>query len=131
VNSVTTLFDHAMREASRLADDTHLARGSQAPTRCTTSCAAWSVPAGPGPAMTLVERHRMPSTMIPPQWQAILQVIVGEVLLTRAETWQAQTAFRSAIVIAGAHRLSHQIQRTVRGSARRLPALTELALPRR
>jgi len=65
--------------------------------------------------------------MVPPQWQAILQVTIGEVLLTRADTSQAETAFRSAIVIAGAHRLPNQIQRAVRASGRRLPAVAKLA----
>ncbi len=106
------LFDHAMRAASRLVDGTPgLGLASLYALR-EVHLRGLVRTGRPGLAMTMLERHRMPSTMIPPQWQAIVQVTIGEVLLTRAETSQAETAFRSAIVIAGAHRLPQQIQRT-------------------
>jgi len=122
-----TMFDHAMREASRLVDGTPGSGLASSYALHEVHLRGLVRTGRPRLATTLLERHRLPSTMIPPQWQAILQVTIGEVLLTRAETSQAETAFRSAIVIAGAHRLPHQIQRIVRASARRLPAVAELA----
>jgi transcriptional regulator with XRE-family HTH domain len=121
------LFDHSMREALRLVDGTP-GSGLASPDALHEVHLRGLLGTGrPGQAIALLERHRTPSTVIPPQWRAILHVTIGEVLLTRAETSQAETAFRAAIVIAGAHRLPHQIQRTVRASALRLPAVAELA----
>lgn len=78
-------------------------------------------------ATDLLDRHRMSTTAIPPQWQAILHVTTGEVLLACRGTSQAEAAFQAAIAIAQEHRLPHQIQRTFRASASRLPAVGELA----
>ncbi len=69
----------------------------------------------------------MTTTTIPPQWQAILHVTTGEVLLACADGSQAETAFRAAIVIAEDHRLPHQIQRIIRASTSHLPAVAEIA----
>jgi hypothetical protein len=67
-------------------------------------------------------RHQMLTTAAPPQWQAILQVTTGEVLLADADILQAAAAFQIAIAIAERHRLPHQIQRIVRVIGDRLPA---------
>jgi hypothetical protein len=68
-----------------------------------------------------------PANTIAPQWQAILTITRGEVLLGDADITQAATAFQSAIVIAERHRLPHQIQRISRVSAGSLPVIHELA----
>lgn len=81
----------------------------------------------PGAATDLLDRHRMSTTAIPPQWQAILHITTGEVLLARADTSHAETALRAAIAIAEDHRLPHQIQRAARVSTPQLPAVAELA----
>jgi len=64
---------------------------------------------------------------IAPQWQAILTITRGEVLLAVADTFRAASAFQSAILIAERHRLPHQIQRIVRVNGEHLPAVHELA----
>ncbi|WP_435585844.1 hypothetical protein [Micromonospora aurantiaca (nom. illeg.)] len=69
----------------------------------------------------------MSTTGTPPQWQAILCVTTGEVLLARADTSQTAPAFQAAIAIAEEHRLPHQIQRSLRACKSHLPAVTELA----
>ncbi|WP_422733933.1 helix-turn-helix domain-containing protein [Micromonospora sp. WMMD558] len=81
----------------------------------------------PDLATDLLDHHRMSTTAIPPQWQAILHVTTGEVLLARADTSQAETAFQAAIAIAEEHRLPHQIQRSLRACTSHLPAVGELA----
>ena len=81
----------------------------------------------PDLATDLLDRHRMSTTAIPPQWQAILHVTTGEVLLACADTPQAQAAFQAAITIAEEHRLPHQIQRTLRACTSQLSAVGELA----
>ncbi|TMM34390.1 MAG: helix-turn-helix transcriptional regulator [Actinobacteria bacterium] len=81
----------------------------------------------PRQAMNMLAGTSLPSVATPPQWQAMLQVTVGEVLLAGADLLQAATAFRSAIVIAERHRLPHQIQRIVRTGGRGLPAVHDVA----
>ncbi|MGW3808727.1 helix-turn-helix domain-containing protein [Micromonospora sp. NPDC005113] len=78
-------------------------------------------------ATDLLDRHGMSTTAIPPQWQAILHVTTGEVLLACRGTSQAEAAFQAAIAIAEEHRLPHQIQRTLRACTSHLPAVGELA----
>lgn len=58
----------------------------------------------PDAVTDLLDRHRMSTTAIPPQWQAIPQITAGEVLLARADAFHAVTALRAAIAIAEDHR---------------------------
>jgi transcriptional regulator with XRE-family HTH domain len=81
----------------------------------------------PQQAIKLLAWHQMPTTATPPQWQAILHVTSGEVLLADTDIPQAAAAFQTAIVIAERHRLPHQIQRIVRVIGGRLPAIHGLA----
>ncbi len=74
-----------------------------------------------------LEQHVTAMTEIPPQWQAILTTTHGEALLVVADVFQAAIAFQGAILIAERHRLPHQIQRILRASGGRLPAIHELA----
>jgi predicted negative regulator of RcsB-dependent stress response len=66
------------------------------------------------------------SPLVPPQWQAIIQVTTGEVLLRCHDDRHARTAFHRAISVAEGYRLPHQIQRVIRavGSNRRLEDVT-------
>lgn len=52
-------------------------------------------------ATELLDHNCLSTRAIPPQWQAILHVTSGEVLLARADTSQAETAFRAAIATEG------------------------------
>jgi hypothetical protein len=67
-----------------------------------------------------------PSSAIPPQWQAIMHVTQGEVLLAASDPTHAQGELTKAILIAEVHRLPHQIQRAMR-AASRLPEVAALA----
>ncbi|MPZ27173.1 MAG: helix-turn-helix domain-containing protein [Micromonosporaceae bacterium] len=58
-------------------------------------------------AATLLDLSPTPGALLPPQWQAILQATVGEVLLTRNDHRDAQTAFERAVTVAQVHRLPH------------------------
>jgi hypothetical protein len=81
----------------------------------------------PRQAIKLLAQDQIPTVGTPPQWQAILQVTVGEVLLADADTFQAAAAFQTAIAIAERHRLPHQIQRIVRMTEGGLPTIYEFA----
>src|SRR6266511_3600480 len=74
-------------------------------------------------AIELLDQQPVSAIAIPPQWLAILQVTAGEVLLARSDSAQAEAAFAIAIAIAENHRLPHQIQRAIRASDMRLPAI--------
>ncbi|MGN9805588.1 helix-turn-helix domain-containing protein [Micromonospora sp. L32] len=121
------LFDRAITDARRLVD--------AKPGSALTSLYALHevhlrglVHTGrPDLATDLLDHRRMSTTSIPPQWQAILHVTIGEVLLARADKSQAETAFQAAITIAEEHRLPHQIQRSLRACTSHLPAVGELA----
>jgi hypothetical protein len=78
-------------------------------------------------AILQLDRHLRTVNATAPQWQAILAITRGEVLLADADGVQAAEAFQAAIVIAERHRLPHQIQRVVRVSEGCLPATHELA----
>lgn len=78
-------------------------------------------------AIELLDQQQIPTIAMPPQWQAILHVTNGEVLLADADITQASTALQVAISISECYRLPHQIQRIVRMSTPRLPAVGELA----
>jgi transcriptional regulator with XRE-family HTH domain len=121
------LFDLAINNAWRLVDARPSA-GLASPYALHEVHLRGLVDTGrPDLATALLNRHRMSTNAIPPQWQAILHVTTGEVLLARADAAEAQTAFRTAIRIAEDHRLPHQIQRTIRASTSRLPAVGGLA----
>jgi transcriptional regulator with XRE-family HTH domain len=121
------LFDHAINDAWRLVDakpggglaspyalhEVHL-RGLVRTDR-------------PDLATDLLDGTCTSTAARPPQWQAILHVTTGQVLLARADRSEAEAAFRAAIAIAEEHRLPHQIQRAIRASMSRLPAVGELA----
>jgi hypothetical protein len=78
-------------------------------------------------AAKLVICHPMPTSAIPPQWQAIMHVTTGEALLAHADISSAAVAFKDATAIAEAHRLPHQIQRVIRASSPDLPAVADYA----
>ncbi|WP_232074849.1 helix-turn-helix domain-containing protein [Phytohabitans suffuscus] len=121
------LFDHAMDNAWQLVDARPSA-GLASPYALHEVHLRGLVKTGRSDAATkLLDRHRMSTTAIPPQWQAILHVTTGEVLLARSDTSPAETALRAAISIAESHRLPHQIQRAARTSTAKLPAIVELA----
>jgi transcriptional regulator with XRE-family HTH domain len=67
------------------------------------------------------------STALPSQWQAIVDVTTGEVLLARGDTKQASASFSEGLTIARQHRLPHQVQRVIRATATKLPELSTLA----
>jgi hypothetical protein len=77
-------------------------------------------------AIALIHRDRTPNSVIPPQWQAIMHVTHGEVLLAASDPTHAQTELTKAILIAEAYRLPHQIQRAIR-AASSLPEVAALA----
>jgi transcriptional regulator with XRE-family HTH domain len=81
----------------------------------------------PRQAILQLDRHLRHVNAIAPQWQAILAITRGEVLLADADSAQAAAALQTAIVIAERHRLPHQIQRIARVSEGCLPATQELA----
>jgi hypothetical protein len=121
------LFDHAMDNAWQLVDARPSA-GLASPYALHEVHLRGLVKTGRSDAAAkLLDRHRMSTTAIPPQWQAILHVTTGEVLLARSDTSPAETALRAAISIAESHRLPHQIQRAARTSTAKLPAIVELA----
>lgn len=70
----------------------------------------------PDLAVALLDRAPTTTALIPPQWQVMLQVTVGEVLLTRNDRRMAAEAFDRAISVALPHRLPHQIQRVIRAT---------------
>ncbi len=117
------LFDHLVEDAWRLVDAD--------PTDTLASPYALHevhlrglVRTGRTPqAIELLDQHPVSAVAIPPQWRAILQVTAGEVLLARSDSAQAEAAFRIAIAIAENHRLPHQIQRAIRASDMRMPAI--------
>jgi transcriptional regulator with XRE-family HTH domain len=78
-------------------------------------------------AIKLLGDQHPPTPFMPPQWDAILKITVGEVLLTAGETTQADTAFTSGIDVATRHQLPHQIQRVQRSTQHRRPIISELA----
>jgi transcriptional regulator with XRE-family HTH domain len=78
-------------------------------------------------AIRQLDSRLAPVNAIAPQWQAILTITRGEVLLADADIVQAAAAFQSAIVIAECHRLPHQIQRIIRVNEGRLPVIHEVA----
>jgi transcriptional regulator with XRE-family HTH domain len=122
-----TLFDHAMDNAWQLVDARPSA-GLASPYALHEVHLRGLVKTDRSDAATkLLDRHRMSTTAIPPQWQAILHVTTGEVLLARSDTSPAEAALRAAISIAESHRLPHQIQRAARTSTGKLPAVVELA----
>jgi len=77
-------------------------------------------------AADLLNDHPLPTSGIPPQWQAIMHVTTGEALLAHTDIPSAAAALRDATTIAEAHRLPHQIQRVIRASTPILPAKAEL-----
>ncbi|KOV78519.1 XRE family transcriptional regulator [Nocardia sp. NRRL S-836] len=53
---------------------------------------------------------------VAPQWHVIERVTAGQVLLAARQRDGAEDALRTALVAAEAHRLPHQIQRTIRAA---------------
>ncbi len=53
---------------------------------------------------------------VAPQWHIIERVTAGQVLLAARHRDSASTAFRAALTAAEAHRLPHQVQRTIRAA---------------
>jgi len=78
-------------------------------------------------AVELLGRQPGSVTQAPPQWQAILQVTIGEVLLAQADTAGAQKAFCTAVSLAQVYRLPHQVQRVIRAVDTRIEGAGELA----
>lgn len=78
-------------------------------------------------AVRLLDRSPDGASAVPPQWQAMLHVTTGEVLLAGAAFDDAESAFRAAVLIAESFRLPHQIQRTIRATAGKLPSACESA----
>ncbi len=74
-------------------------------------------------AIELLDRYQMPPTAAPPQWQVILQITSGEVLLASAGIAQAADVLEAAVTAAECRRLPHQIQRIMRASRLSLPAV--------
>ena len=80
-----------------------------------------------GEAGHLLDRSEPCPAALPPQWQAIVGVTNGEVLLARGDTAQACASFSTGLAIARQHRLPHQVQRVVRSAATTLPDISSLA----
>jgi len=78
-------------------------------------------------AVHLLGQHSTAGPGLPPQWHAILQVTIGQVLLAAADHPNADAAFRAAITVARDHRLPHQIQRIIRATANGLQDVGEAA----
>jgi transcriptional regulator with XRE-family HTH domain len=78
-------------------------------------------------AARLLDQPQGRTDAVPPQWQAMLHVTTGEVLLANGDADEAEAAFRRAVLVAESYRLPHQIQRVVRATGGRLPAARESA----
>jgi hypothetical protein len=74
-----------------------------------------------------LDSYQPSPSALPPQWQTIVDVTIGEVLLASGDAAQANAYFSEGLTIARQHRLPHQIQRVVRATATRLPELSTLA----
>jgi transcriptional regulator with XRE-family HTH domain len=78
-------------------------------------------------AIDMLGDQPAPAPLLPPQWQAILNVTIGEVLLAQADVAAAQVAFHTAISIAHDYRLPHQIQRVIRRAGPRIEETSQFA----
>lgn len=120
------MFDCAMNAARRLAD-TGTGPGLASPHAVHEVHVRGLLRTDrPELAIALMHHDSTPSSAIPPQWQAIMHVTQGEVLLAASDPTHAQGELTKAILIAEVHRLPHQIQRAMR-AASRLPEVAALA----
>jgi transcriptional regulator with XRE-family HTH domain len=78
-------------------------------------------------AIDMLSEQPVSAPLLPPQWQAILNVTIGDVLLAQAEVAAAQTAFCTALSIARDYRLPHQIQRIIRCGDPRIEEVNQFA----
>ena len=81
-----------------------------------------------GLAADLLDEQTPVATSVPPQWRAILDVTVGEVLIVRGERDAARSTFDRALRTAREYRLPHQVQRVVAATRDRLDDVHEVAV---
>ena len=78
-------------------------------------------------AVELIASHIPETTLLPAQWQAMLQITIGEALLASGTGEGATEHFRTGLNIAETHRLPHQIQRAARSTTTKLPDVHDAA----
>jgi hypothetical protein len=121
------LFDQAIESARRLADGNTVAPLTSPYALHEVHLRGLAHTGRSQQAIALLAQHQTAATAMPPQWEAILHVTSGEVLLAHTDVVQAAAAFHNAMSIAERHRLPHQIQRVMRASKHHLPDVEELA----
>lgn len=67
-------------------------------------------------AVQLMRTEIPDAAPVAPQWHIIERVTAGQVLLAARQRDGAEDALRTALIAAEAHRLPHQIQRTIRAA---------------
>jgi hypothetical protein len=70
----------------------------------------------PAEAVQIMRTGHADATPAAPQWHVIERVTAGQVHLAAGDRDTASEALHTALTAAGAHRLPHQIQRTVRAA---------------
>jgi len=67
-------------------------------------------------AVQIMQNSQPTAAPVAPQWHIIERVTAGQVLLAAHQRDGAEDALRTALAAAEAHRLPHQIQRTIRAA---------------
>ncbi|AJT62413.3 hypothetical protein T261_0724 [Streptomyces lydicus] len=122
------LFDHTVREAHRLLDDT-------GHTSLFNPVALYGIElrglVATGRTRTAIDRAEqqapVPTSGVAPQWRVIELITTGRVRLLAEDHVGAEQLFDTAIREARAQRLPHQLQRIIRAADVALPTSREAA----